>query len=176
MAARRGSWHGARVHPNAELIERFYFAFKNRDHLGMAACYREDARFWDPVFLALQGPEIGAMWRMLCERGKDLEITWSDVHADEHVGRARWEAVYTFSKTKRRVHNVIQARFDFAGGKIAAHRDDFDLWRWLRMAIGPVGIAFGWLPQLQDTVRREARQGLDAFIAKHAQGRASGPS
>ena len=39
------------------------------------------------------------------------------------TGRAHWEADYTFSSTGRKVHNVIDATFEFEGGLIRAHRD-----------------------------------------------------
>ncbi|MCK6548727.1 nuclear transport factor 2 family protein [Myxococcota bacterium] len=152
------------MHPNAQLLERFYFAFKNRDWKTMAECYTPDAIFQDPVFRELRGWEIGAMWRMLCERGTDLELTFGDIQADDLSGSAHWEARYTFSKTKRKVHNVIDARFDFRGGLILQHKDHFSLWRWLGMAIGPAGKVLGWLPTMQNAVRLEARHGLEKFV------------
>ncbi len=57
----------------------------------MAACYAPDARFSDPVF-DLAGGEVGAMWSMLCERGRDLRVEWRDVRADDASGAAHWEA------------------------------------------------------------------------------------
>ncbi len=42
------------MHPNAELIHRFYTAFGGRDHETMAGCYHDDAVFGDPVFLRRQ--------------------------------------------------------------------------------------------------------------------------
>ena len=91
----------------AEVIRRFYAAFQRRDHAAMAACYAPDATFSDPVFPALRGPAVGAMWRMLCERGTDLRIEASGIEADSARGSARWEAWYTFSATGRPVHNII---------------------------------------------------------------------
>lgn len=61
------------------------------------------------------------MWQMLCERGKDLDITVSGIHADAHRGKAHWEARYAFSATGRKVHNKIDATFQFADGKILKH-------------------------------------------------------
>ncbi len=57
-----------------ELIERFYAAFDRKDGDAMAACYHPDARFSDPAFGELRGAEIGRMWRMLTERGEELEV------------------------------------------------------------------------------------------------------
>ncbi|MCA9933009.1 MAG: nuclear transport factor 2 family protein [Anaerolineales bacterium] len=149
-----------------ELIASFYTAFQQRDYAGMIACYHPDIHFSDPVFTDLQGKQAMAMWHMLCERGKDLQITFSGVQAQETTGQAHWEATYTFS-TGRKVHNIIDATFTFQDGKIIRHRDSFDLWRWTRMALGTTGILLGWSPVVQKRVRGTAVAGLHKFIAQH---------
>lgn len=149
---------------NARLITDFYESFQRRDGAAMANAYAADARFTDPVFPDLEGAEVGAMWRMLTERGKDLEVTFRDVSADGDTARAHWEATYTFSATGRRVHNVIDATFDLRDGRIVRHVDSFDLWRWMRMALGPKGVLLGWLPPVQAALRKQARRGLTAFM------------
>src|SRR5688500_14427759 len=130
-------------------LHRFYDAFGARDGAAMAASYHPDARFSDEVFVDLRGDEIGSMWRMLCERGRDLEIALVDARSDDRQGEARWEARYTYSATGRRVHNVVSARFRFESGLILDHRDSFDFWRWTRMALGPAGVVLGWTPFLR---------------------------
>ena len=154
------------MHSNTELIKSFYTAFQNRDADGMIACYRSDIIFSDPVFGTLHGPEATSMWRMLCERGKDLKIEFNNIQANENTGSAHWEAWYTFSKSKRPVHNVIEASFVFQDGKISQHTDRFNLWKWSSMALGPVGTLLGWTPFVQSGIRKEARRGLDAFMQK----------
>ncbi|RTQ53672.1 nuclear transport factor 2 family protein [Hymenobacter gummosus] len=148
-----------------ELLHRFYQAFQRRDHAAMAACYHSEATFEDPAF-RLRGSEIGAMWHMLCTRGKDLRLTYNDIQADEQQGRATWDAHYTFGQTGRPVHNHIRAHFTFRDGLILSHRDEFSFWRWSRQALGPVGWLLGWTPWLQPKVRATARQGLDTFMAR----------
>jgi ketosteroid isomerase-like protein len=150
---------------NEALIDRFYSAFARKDHEAMAACYADDATFSDPVFQNLRGDEVRSMWRMLCKRGLDLELTHSDVHADGDRGSAHWVADYTFTGTGRRVHNEIDASFRFENGLIAEHEDHFDLWSWTRQALGPVGVLAGWSPPLQNKVRGQARENLRAFTA-----------
>ena len=152
-------------HPNAELIERFYAAFARRDGDAMAACYAPDARFSDPVFTDLRGEEPGAMWRMLTGRAEDLQVQLAEHDAGEEQGSAHWLADYTF-RTGRRVHNDIRAEFRFERGLIAEHRDSFSFYAWARQALGPVGVALGWTPMVQGKVRREARAGLDDFLAE----------
>ncbi len=155
------------AHPNVALIERFYAAFARRDAPAMAACYTPDAHFTDPVF-DVAGPEVGAMWSMLCARAGDLRIEWRDVRADDATGSAHWEPRYTFSATGRPVHNVIDSAFTFAAGRIARHVDTFDLWRWSRMALGAKGALLGWSPFVRNAIRAQARRGLDAWMKRPA--------
>lgn len=153
-------------HPNAELIAGFYAALARRDAAAMGACYADDARFSDPAFGELDAAGVRAMWSMLCTRANDLEIAVENIVADERSGSARWVATYTFTKTGRRVRNVIDARFTFSAGKIVRHDDCFDLWRWAGMALGLKGRLFGWLPATQNAVRREAARGLAAWRSR----------
>lgn len=155
------------MHAHEDLITRFYTAFQQLDGEAMAACYHPEVRFSDPVFPDLQGPRAGAMWRMLCGAASDLEITFSDVQADDESGSAHWEPIYTFGATGRKVHNVIDASFKFQDGKIIEHTDRFDLWRWTRMALGPTGIFLGWTPMVQNKIRGQAGGGLEKFIEKN---------
>jgi ketosteroid isomerase-like protein len=154
------------MHPNEELIQKFYTAFQARDAAGMCACYHPDVVFSDPVFGRLSADEATAMWHMLCGRAKDLQITFRGVQADATTGKAHWEAQYTFGKKSRPVHNVIDATFVFRENLIIQHDDVFDLWKWTRMALGPTGTLLGWTPWVKSAVKKDARRGLDAFIQK----------
>jgi len=156
------------VHPNELLIQSFYEAFSRCDGDFMASCYTPDATFSDPVFTDLRGAMPGAMWRMLARRAKDLKVQCSRIHADDHSGSAHWEAWYTFSATQRPVHNMIEASFTFRDGKIATHRDTFDLWRWSRQALGLPGVLLGWTPLVQRKIRADAAKGLAKFYANDA--------
>ncbi len=155
------------MHANAELIDRFYRGFAAKDPGPMISAYGESARFSDPVFPNLDASQARGMWRMLTARAKDLDITFRDVTADDRIGSAHWEAIYTFTGTGRRVHNVIDAEFEFDAGKIVRHVDRFDFWRWSRMALGPSGILLGWTPMLQKKVQATARKGLEKFLAEN---------
>ncbi len=154
------------MHPNAVLLTGFYNAFAARDGDAMATAYASDATFSDPVFTDLRGKEVGAMWKMLCSRATDLRVEARDISADDTTGKAHWEAWYTFTKTGRPVHNVIDATFEFRDGKIARHRDAFDFWRWSSQALGPTGKLLGWSPIIQGPVRKQARAGLEKFLAQ----------
>ena len=152
---------------NAATVDRLYEAFSRQDGDTMAACYTPDAHFADPVFSHLIGDEVGAMWRMLSGRAEDLRVEHSQVEADEESGSAHWEAFYTF-RNGRHVHNVIEATFEFRDGLIADHRDWFDLYRWTRQALGPLGLFLGWTPVVHRRIRFQARRDLELFMADGA--------
>lgn len=152
------------MHQNEKLIHKFYESFQHHDAEGMLACYHAQAVFSDPAFGRLEGTRLFAMWRMLCSRATDLEIRVSEIHADDLIGSAKWEALYTFGKTKRRVHNVINARFAFSDGKIAKHTDTFDMWKWSGMAIGLPGKLLGWFPPFVGFLRKNFAKQLQSYI------------
>jgi ketosteroid isomerase-like protein len=148
---------------NAALIERFYAAFARRDPADMLACYHREVTFSDPVFTALDARDVATMWRMLCARGKDLELAVSGIAADAHSGRAHWVATYTFSATGRKVINRIDAAFEFRDGLILRHVDRFSLWRWAAMALGPKGVLLGWCPPVRAAIQAQAAKALAAY-------------
>ena len=153
------------MHENAELITRFYDAFARKDHETMAACYAPGATFSDPVFPSLGYAELTAMWKMFCVRSKDLVVSSSDISGSDGSAGAKWQADYTFPPTGRHVRNVIDASFKIEDGRIIQHRDRFDLYRWTRMALGPMGSAMGWSPLVQNKVRKTAAAQLQSFMA-----------
>ena len=59
---------------NAEVINRFYTAFQQKDYQGMNACYSDDIVFSDPAFGLLRGEEAKYMWEMLCKNAKDFSL------------------------------------------------------------------------------------------------------
>src|SRR5436190_12006982 len=124
------------MHQNETLINRFYSAFQQRDYTTMASCYHPEVAFSDSVFQRLSSDEVKAMWKMLLTSAKDLEIVYSNIKANDQSGSAHWEADYTFTSTGRKVHNVIDANFEFKDGKIYRHNDHFNFWKWSKMALG----------------------------------------
>ena len=155
------------MNKNEQVIHDFYNGFKQLDWQLMSTCYHADITFSDPVFTDLQGEEVSGMWRMLCAKAKDFELSFDQVKADETHGSACWQATYTFSKTGRKVHNVIFAEFQFSEGKIIRHSDHFSFWRWSTMALGPVGILLGWSGYLRRKVQLQALQGLKSFLKRN---------
>ncbi len=146
-----------------DVVTRFYEAFAVRDAETMASCYADDVVFHDPAFGQLQGERARDMWRMLCRAGKDLEVRASGIEVTDRVGRAHWEADYTFSATGRRVHNVVDATFVLGSGLIVEHTDSFDFATWAGQAFGPVGSVLGRTPLLPLVMRQLANRQLDGF-------------
>jgi len=151
---------------NVDVINAFYSAFRDKNFKLMQSLYHDGATFTDPVFGNLSATQVKAMWEMLLSSSKDLRIEFSNAAADSTKGSCHWEAWYTFSKTNRPVHNIIDASFEFSDGKIFKHTDKFDLWRWSRQALGLSGVLLGWTAGVQNKIRTTARARLDSFIAR----------
>jgi ketosteroid isomerase-like protein len=150
----------------SNLIDTFYTAFKDLDADTMCSCYHDDATFYDHGFGHLDVDRVQAMWQMLVssQRGKDFRITYSDVQVDGTKGFANWEAHYTFTKTGRRVHNIIQAEMEFYEGKIIKHIDHFDLHRWAGQALGLPGKLMGWTPFFKRKLQQQTNAALDEYV------------
>jgi len=150
---------------NANTINRFYRAFQEKDFKTMQDCYADNAHFSDAVFVNLDAREVRAMWEMLCKAGKDLILEYEIINVDDKNGEARWTAYYTFSKTGRKVVNRINANFEFANGKIARHKDDFNFYTWAKQALGTSGLLLGWTPFIRSKVQKAAMTNLEKFMA-----------
>jgi len=155
------------MHPNEKLLHTFYTAFQQKDFKTMQSCYSDHAVFSDPVFTNLNVIEVKAMWQMLCTKGKDLQLTFSGVSANDTTGIARWEAHYTFGATGRKVINKISAQFVFENGKIIQHTDSFNFYKWARQALGLSGLLFGWTPLVKNRVRTMAKRSLNQFMEQN---------
>lgn len=147
------------------LIETFYTALNNGDAEKMNSCYHNDIVFEDPAFGVLKGERAKNMWRMLCQNGKGVKVEFSEIEANENVGKAHWEAWYTFSKTARSVHNKIDATFEFKDGKIIKHTDHFDMRNWASQALGWKGKLFGGMNFFKKKITQQSNLALDKFIA-----------
>ncbi len=152
------------MHMN-ELINKFYTAFSNLDAETMASCYHKEIVFHDPAFGQLKGNKAGNMWRMLCasQKDKNMKVTYSNVEANDLTGKAHWEAHYIFSKTGRKVHNLIDAQFEFKDGLIIKHTDHFNLHRWASQAMGLKGMLLGGTGFFQNKLQGQTNRLLDKF-------------
>ena len=142
---------------NVQLIDQFYTAFANQDGRKMSNCYHPDIQFQDTAFGILNGQNVSDMWNMLLERSKgNLKIEFYNVKIIEDKGSATWIATYNFSKTNRKVVNIIQASFEFKDGLIYKHTDSFNLWEWSQQALGWKGLVLGWTSFMQRKIREQA--------------------
>lgn len=150
------------------IIEDFYKAFENLDSEGMIACYHKEIEFEDSAFGILRGEKVKNMWRMLCEnqKEKDFKLITSEIEFINQVGTAHWEARYIFSKTGRKVHNIVNAEFEFKDGKIVNHLDNFDLYRWSRQALGFSGFLLGWTSFFKKKLNVQTNKLLSRFEQK----------
>ncbi|ARV08699.1 limonene-1,2-epoxide hydrolase [Winogradskyella sp. PC-19] len=151
-----------------KLIEKFYNAFTNLDAETMADCYHPDVVFEDPAFGTLQGERAKNMWRMLCssQKGKNFIVTFSEIKTNKNNGSAKWEAIYNFSKTGRKVHNKISAKFEFKDGLIIRHKDNFNLHKWATQAIGFKGKLLGSTGFFRKKLQKQTNSLLDKFEVK----------
>jgi len=149
-----------------ELIQKFYQSFKDKNIPAMLECYHDEVEFSDPVFINLKGNAVKAMWAMLIERGTDLQISYKNISANEKKGSADWTAMYTFSKTNRKIINNIHAKFKFKDGKIIEHRDKFSLWKWAGMALGFPGYLLGFTPMITNQIKSDAEQSLKLYMKR----------
>jgi hypothetical protein len=149
-----------------EVAERLDQAFARRDGQAMSECYAERCEFSDPVFVDLEGDEVGAMWRMLSARARGFSLTYRVVSTDERTARIEWQADYLFSATGRQVHNEVKTEIELEGGLIVRQRDAFDLHRWAAMALGWKGRLLGGTGFLQGAIRKQARRGLAEWMAR----------
>ena len=162
------------MNTNEEIIRRFYSAFQKLDYETMNDCYSNDIIFSDPVFGLLKGDEVRSMWEMLCKNAKDFSLTFSNIQAvDEEYYTCNWTAIYTFSKTGKKVVNNIKAFMRLRAGKIIEHSDGFRLSKWIGQALGWKGVLLGWTGFMKRAVQKNARKNLEKFI--EASGRSKRP-
>lgn len=147
-----------------DLIDKFYTAFNELDAETMVSCYHNEIVFDDPAFGELKGERAKNMWRMLCEsqKGKGFKV----IHSEVTENSALWEAFYTFNRTGRKVHNKIQARFEFKDGLIVRHSDFFDLHGWAKQALGFNGVILGWTGFFKKKLQTQTNHLLNKFEQK----------
>ena len=150
-----------------QIISEFYSSFAKGDHQQMISFYHKQATFQDPAFGKLDYKRVTKMWQMLLSnKSASPKITFSNVKVENSIATAEWKANYFYGPKKRKVENNVEAKFKFKDGKIIEHIDTFDLWKWSRQALGPIGFFLGWTPFMESMVQNQANQKLDAFINK----------
>lgn len=153
------------MHANAQLFHQFYTAMQQRDFDTLRTLYSSETTFTDEAYRNLNYTEVTGMWEMLLTRGKDLTITFEVSDSTETTVAGTWIATYTFTLTGKKVRNVISASMKISNGKIVAHRDRFDFYKWSRQAFGFKGLLLGWTPFFKNKVHQLATKSLHKFLA-----------
>jgi hypothetical protein len=148
------------------VINNFYTNFNKLKPEEMVKNYHKDVTFEDPGFGVLHGEHAKNMWRMLCENATNFRIDFSGIEIKNNKGYAHWEAHYTFSKTGKKVHNIIDAEFEFKDGLIIKHTDTFDLHKWARQALGFKGLLFGGTSFFKKKLNQQTNHLLSKFESK----------
>ncbi len=151
----------------AEILEKFYTSFSNKDINGMLSCYSDEIIFYDPAFGPLRGSRAKAMWTMLIERGTSLDISFEVLEASTDFGKVKWTANYHYGSKKRKVVNRVLAQMTLKDGKIIKHIDHFNFWKWAQQALGLPGYLLGWSPLMTKIVRKKTNGLLNDFIEKN---------
>ena len=155
------------MNTNEQLINHFYQSFKNRDYKGMQECYHDDAVFNDEAFTNLNSKQVKAMWEMFCSNpANEMQVNYKNIQAQGDKVTAEWDAKYLFTLTGRRVHNHIQAEFEFKDGKILRHTDRFDFPKWAKQVFGLKGLLIAYFPPFTNAFKGKVQKTLDRFMAK----------
>ncbi|UZR92353.1 nuclear transport factor 2 family protein [Chondrinema litorale] len=149
-----------------DIITSFYQAFQQKDAAKMNACYHDDIEFEDPAFGKLKGEDAKCMWEMLCKNAVNFKLEFSDIKSIDNSGSAHWEAWYDFSRTGKRVHNIIDASFELKDGKIIKHHDHFNLHRWATQAMGWKGWLLGGTSFFKKKLHEQSGKALERYKLK----------
>lgn len=152
-----------------DTIKEFYEAFHKLESEKMVKYYHADIIFEDPAFGILKGERAKNMWRMLCHSQKDkgFKISFHNISSKNNKGFAKWEAFYNFSLTGRKVHNKINAEFEFKDGLIIKHTDSFNMHDWAKQAMGFKGFLLGKTSFFKSKLQKKTNYLLDSFIKEN---------
>ena len=106
---------------------------------------------------------------MLCKNAVNFKLEYGDIKFAENSGSAHWEAWYDFSRTGKRVHNIIDASFEFKDGKIIKHHDHFNLHRWATQAMGWKGWLLGGTSFFKKKLHEQSGKALEKYKMKKVQ-------
>lgn len=147
-----------------EIIEEFYSSFSKGNYKGMIKLYHKDVEFQDPAFGTLRGKRAMKMWEMLLSNKEaSPKVSFTNIKDKKNMVTAEWKAEYLFGPKKRKVTNMVFAEFYFRDGKVIKHCDSFNIWKWSRQALGPVGYLFGWTPFMRSKIQKMANKKLDNY-------------
>ena len=145
------------------LLKKFYDSFQEGNAEKMNSCYSKNVCFSDPAFGELRGDRARAMWKMLLSKDGKAIITYEIKEAQPESGTVLWKASYPYGPNKRPVVNHVNATFKINNGLITEHRDQFDLWKWSRQALGVSGWLLGWSGFMKNKIQQQTNRMLDKY-------------
>jgi hypothetical protein len=89
-----------------------------------------------------------------------MSIKYTIKEYSENKVKVEWIADYLFSASRRKVRNVIIANMEIENGKIIKHTDEFNFYKWSKMALGTPGLLLGWTSFFRNKVRKGAYEKL----------------
>lgn len=152
---------------NTEIVQNFYSAFKQKDAKTMNSFLADNICFEDPAFGKLEGEDVKYMWQFLIENAKDFSMNYTIENEKNNTVSANWTAQYTFSTTGNTVINEVRSRFEIHDGKIINHKDDFDLKKWIKQALGSAAGFFGASFLVKNAVQKQSRALLKTYQKKN---------
>ena len=143
-----------------EIAIKFYDAFASADVETLKKLYDEKLIFNDEIFVGLSYEETIKMWSSLLIGNKDMSIKYTIKEYSENKVKVEWIADYLFSASRRKVRNVIIANMEIENGKIIKHTDEFNFYKWSKMALGTLGLLLVWTSFFRNKVRKGAYEKL----------------
>lgn len=144
------------MHPNEQLLAKYFECLNDHDSKGMANCYHEEATFHDIAFNLNGKKQIYAMWDMICSDNSagvhsDIQVSVQKLSANDSTGKATTLQDYTYRDNGHNVHNKINSIFEFKEGLIIKQKDDCDPVCWANQAFGGI---FGFVAGHFEFIRR----------------------
>lgn len=150
-----------------EIVESFYKAFQQKNAQAMNAVLAENVCFEDPAFGKLKGEDVKYMWQFLTENAENFSLEYKVSEVKKNKLTAQWTSKYTFSATGNEVINEVASVFELKDGKIVSHKDDFDLKKWVKQALGSAAGIFGGSFLVKNAVQKQSNNYLRKYKKKN---------
>jgi hypothetical protein len=150
-------------------IETYFDAFSKGDYRTMRSLCDPKITFNDPVYTSLQGKSVFALHHFMAERRICPTITIRSISEKGNRVKVKWTNEYEYATYKTHISIDVRSIFHFEHTSIISQTDQYNLWKWSKMALGFTGTYLGWTPMFRSTLRRSSQQSLATFIQKHPQ-------
>ncbi|MGB0885830.1 MAG: nuclear transport factor 2 family protein [Chitinophagales bacterium] len=152
---------------NETIVKNFFEAFQKLDSKTMNSFLAKNISFDDPAFGKLNGDEVKYMWQFLTKNAKNFSLEFEIISTTKNKLEAKWTAHYTFSATGNKVVNHVNSSFTIKNDKITNHKDEFDLKKWAKQALGKAIGIFGPSFLLKKGIQAQSKQLLKKYMSKN---------